>query len=60
MIAKNRGSKRLVGAPSLRKRMPAVDGSSAHLEIAQWIEQQPHKLWVTGSTPVFRQPSFKR
>ena len=45
MIANNRGSQRLVGAASLRYRMPVVFGSfHAPLDIAQSAEQQPHKL----------------
>ena len=53
MIAYSRGSKRLAGAASLRNRMPAVSGAfCTHLDIAQWIEQQPDKLSVAGSTPV--------
>lgn len=55
MIAYSRGSKRLAGAGSPSHRMPAVDRSFTHLsEIAQWVEQQPQKLSVAGSTPVLR------
>lgn len=53
MIAYSRGSTSLAGAASLKSRMPAVRGAFCnHLDIAQWIEQQPDKLSVTGSTPV--------
>ena len=53
MIAYSRGSRRLAGAASLKHRMPAMMGIfCTNLDIAQWIEQQPKKLSVAGSTPV--------
>ena len=51
MIAKGRGSTCLAGAASLKYRVPVV-GCSHRLDIAQWTEQQPFKLWVAGSIPV--------
>ena len=54
MIAYSRGSKRLAGAASLKHRMPAmVRYCSSLWGIAQWVEQQPDKLSVAGSTPAF-------
>lgn len=55
MIAYSRGSNSLAGAASLKHRMPATIGTfRTHLDIAQWLEQQPDKLSVAGSTPVIR------
>jgi hypothetical protein len=34
--------------------MPATLGAFRHLDIAQWVEQQPDKLSVAGSNPVIR------
>ena len=46
------GSKHLAGAAPLEHRVPVVVGSfCAHLDIAQWVEQQPEELSVVGSTP---------
>lgn len=53
MIAYGRGSRCLAGAASLKYRVPAMTGSfRIHLDIAQWLEQQPDTLWVAGSNPV--------
>lgn len=38
---------RLDGSPAYRRR----NGSSLPLQVAQWIEHQPHKLTVAGSIP---------
>ena len=59
MIAYSRGwlntNERLAGTASLRNRMPAIIGAFGdHLDIAQWVEQQPHKLSVVGSNPAFQ------
>ncbi len=54
MIAYSRGSKRLAGAAPLEYRMPAIGGLCTHLDIAQWKEQQPDKLWAAGSIPAIR------
>ncbi len=55
MLAYSRGSKRLAGAAPLEHRVPAIVGSfCSNLDIAQWVEQQPHKLSVAGSTPAIR------
>ena len=55
MLAYSRGSNRLAGAAPLEHRVPATVGSFCHhLDIAQWIEQQPVKLSVAGSTPAIR------
>jgi hypothetical protein len=55
MITNNRGSKRLIGAASLRYRMPVVTGfTRIQLDIAHRIEQQPHKLCVAGSNPAIQ------
>ena len=54
MIAYRRGSKRLAGAASLKHRMPAVGDCFPLLDIAQWVEQQPDKLWAAGSTPALQ------
>ena len=52
MITYSQGSKYLAGAAPLEHRVPVVVGSfCAHLDIAQWVEQQPEKLSVVGSTP---------
>ena len=46
------GSKCLAGAAPLEHRVPVVVGSfCTHLDIAQWVEQQPEKLSFLGSTP---------
>ena len=53
MLAYSRGSNCLAGAAPLEHRVPAVVGSFCpNLDIAQWVEQQPDKLSVAGSTPV--------
>ncbi len=52
-IAKIRGSQNLTGAAALRYRMPAMVAIPTS-DIAQSVEQQPHKLWVAGSNPAFR------
>lgn len=55
MLAYSRGSKRLAGAAPLEHRVPAIVGSfCSNLDIAQWVEQQPDKLSVAGSTPAIR------
>jgi hypothetical protein len=59
MNAYSRGSRnrktRLAGAASLRNRMPAFIGTFCiHLDIAQWVEQQPVELWAAGSNPAFQ------
>lgn len=54
MIAYSRGSERLAGAASLKHCMPAVLRTFYASDIAQWYEQQPHKLWVAGSIPAVR------
>ncbi len=51
MIANNRGSKRLVGAASLRYRMPAIFGSYSAADIAHRVEQQLLELSAAGSIP---------
>jgi hypothetical protein len=49
MIANNRGSKRLVGAASLRYRMPAFVGFfRIQPDIAHWTEQQPSGAVCSG------------
>jgi hypothetical protein len=54
MLAYSRGSNRLAGAAPLEHRVPANIGSfCSNLDIAQWVEQQPDKLWVAGSNPAF-------
>ena len=58
MIAYSRGSECLAGAASLKLPHAGVKRAFCdQLNIAQWIEQQPHKLWVAGSTPAI-QPLF--
>ena len=58
MLAYSRGSNRLAGAAPLEHRVPANIGSfCSNLDIAQWVEQQPDKLWVAGSNPVFQTTS---
>lgn len=55
MLAYSRGSQRLAGAVPMGHRVPAANGSFRnHLDIAQWVEQQPDTLWVAGSNPAFR------
>ncbi len=55
MLAYSRGSKSLAGAAPLEHRVPAAVGSFCiHLDIAQWVEQQPDKLSAAGSTPAIR------
>jgi hypothetical protein len=55
MLAYSRGSQRLAGAVPMGRRVPAFVGSfRSHLDIAQWVEQQPHKLCVAGSNPAIR------
>jgi hypothetical protein len=55
MLAYSRGSNCLAGAAPLEHRVPAVVGSFCpNLDIAQWVEQQPDKLSVAGSTPAIR------
>jgi hypothetical protein len=61
MIANNRGSKRLIGAASLRYRMPVVVGFfHAPNGYSSLVEQQPHKLCVAGSNPAIPTSSDKR
>ena len=50
MIAKSRGSNSLAGAGPFGFRVPAV-GMLPHGH-SSMVEQQPIKLWVTGSNPV--------
>ncbi len=53
MTAKNRGSQSLIGAASLRYRMPAVVWSfGIPSGYSSLEEHQPHKLLATGSNPV--------
>jgi hypothetical protein len=60
MITNNRGSKRLIGAASLRYRMPVITGFFPHpTGYSSLVEQQPLKLCVAGSNPAV-QPSGKR
>lgn len=60
MIAYSRGSQRLAGAASLKLPHAGVMRAFCdQLNIAQWIEQQPFKLWVAGSTPAI-QPLFSK
>ncbi len=55
MLAYSLGFKRLAGAAPLEHRVPAIVGSfCTNLDIAQWVEQQPDKLSVAGSTPAIR------
>ena len=55
MLAYSRGSNCLAGAAPLEHRVPATVGSfRSHLDIAQWVEQQPRKLCVAGSNPAIR------
>ena len=55
MIAYSRGSNCLAGAAPLEHRMPANVGSfSIHTGYSSMVEQQPDKLWATGSTPAIR------
>jgi hypothetical protein len=55
MIAYSRGSQRLAGAASMKLPHAGVTRAFCdQLNIAQWIEQQPHKLWVAGSTPAIQ------
>ena len=54
MTTNIRGSKRLIGAGSLSYRMPCAVRSFAHLDIAHWVEQQPHKLCVASSNPAIQ------
>ena len=49
-IVYRRGSKNLTGTAALRYRIPAM-GDFPACDIAQWVEQQPGKLWVAGSNP---------
>ena len=58
MIAYSRGSKRLVGAASLKNRMPAMVGPKHPIGYSSMVERQPRALWVVGSNPSF-QPSDK-
>lgn len=53
MIAKRRGSQSLAGASLIRFRVPAVSVPPT-VDIAHSVEQQPHKLFVTGSNPVIQ------
>ena len=52
-IAKSRGSQHLTGAAALRYRMPAMVDFPC-VGHSSTVEQQPDKLWVAGSDPVFR------
>ena len=52
MIAKSRGSNSLAGAGPFGFCVPAV-GMLPHGH-SSMVEQQPIKLWVTGSNPVFQ------
>ena len=55
MFAYSRGSQLLAGAAPLEHRVPAAPALPAsNLDIAQWVEQQPFKLSVAGSTPAIR------
>lgn len=55
MITYSLGSKCLAGAAPLEHRVPVVVGFfGTHLDIAQWVEQQPEKLSAVGSTPTIR------
>ena len=55
MITYSQGSKYLAGAAPLEHRVPvAVGAFCTHLDIAQWVEQQPEELLVVGSTPTIR------
>ena len=55
MITYSQGSKYLAGAAPLEHRVPvAVGAFCTHLDIAQWVEQQPEELSVVGSTPTIR------
>lgn len=55
MLAYSRGSNCLAGAAPLEHRVPAIIRSFCpNLDIAQWVEQQPFKLSVAGSTPAIR------
>jgi hypothetical protein len=52
MITYSQGSKCLAGAAPLEHRVPVAVGSfCTHLDIAQWVEQQPEELMAVGSTP---------
>ena len=60
MTNNNRGSKRLIGAASLRYRMPVIVGVFLPLTgYSSLVEQQPQELCVAGSNPAI-QPSVKR
>jgi hypothetical protein len=55
MNAYSRGSKPLAGAASVKLPHAGVTRAFCdQLNIAQWVEQQPSKLWVAGSTPAIQ------
>ena len=54
MITNNRGSECLIGAASLRNRMPVIFGVFRYPQgYSSTAEQQPSRLRVAGSNPAF-------